>query len=197
MEKIKIKEEVSQNFVFAMQEIEEQGDIKNISRFLSSRQLNPSTFSKIKKGEGNYVTLDLIYYAVNDLGLNANHVFVKDGLKKESLTRDQINSPTIHGNDNTVIGQNGKLNIHGNSGSMGKITIAKEIVNQIENKQQKAELKRQMRQVASEIEALKKMVENYKKQIDDKDKEIATKNTLIETQVELIKMFKRDNERKK
>jgi hypothetical protein len=197
MEKARIKEEVSQNFVTAIQEMEDQGRIKNVSQFLSSLQLNHSTFSKIKKGEGNYVTLDLIYHAVNSIGLNANHVFAKDGLNQEPLLRDQINSPTIHGNGNTVIGQNGKLNIHGNSGTVGDITVAETIVNQIENKQQKAELKRHMRQVASEIEVLKKMLENYKKQIDDKDREIATKNTLIETQVELIKMFKKNNEKKK
>jgi hypothetical protein len=197
MEKAKIKEEVSQNFVTAIQEMEDQGRIKNVSQFLSSLQLNQSTFSKIKKGEGNYVTLDLIYHAVNTLGMNANHVFAKDGLNQESLLREQVNSPTVNGNNNTVVGLHGKLNINGNSGAIGDITVAEKVINQIENKQQKAELKRHMRQVASDIEALKKMLDNYKKQIDDKDKEIATKNTLIETQVELIKMFKKDNEKKK
>jgi hypothetical protein len=187
MEKSTIKEKVSSNFLYTLDELVGARKIKNLTEFINSAGSVKSTLSRIKNNEG-YVTLDLLYSAVNDFNVNANHIFVKDGLKNEELLRQNINSPTIHGNNNHVIGQNGKLNIHSNSGSIENITVAEKIINQIPDKKARAELNKHLESVKGEIADLKKMLEHYKQQLADKDKVIATKDELIETQKLVIQM---------
>lgn len=197
MERAAIKGVVSKNFIHALEELGQEGLIKTFNHFASEHQLDRSTISRIKRGEGSYVTVDLIYHAVNDLGLNANHIFAKDGLKKEELLRNNINSPTVNGDNNTIIGQHGKLNVNNNTGSIGDITIAEKIIQEIPNKKHQAALRKQMTGFSQQIEDLKKMVLGYEKQLHQKEKEIAYDKKHIETQEKLIKMYETGKTKKK
>lgn len=186
-EKTEIKSLVSQNFVGAMEEMTDEGIVKNSRQFSNRVKKDQSNFSKIKKGEGRYVTLDVIYEAVNNLGLNANFIFVKNGTTKEKLLRDGVvtNNNNISGNNNKV----SNITPVFQAPVSGNVSVAEKIVQGMPAKERK-EMKKYMNNVTNEILELKKTVDYYKKQLRDKEKQLQEKDKkLMETQERLIQVM--------
>lgn len=186
-EKTEIKTLVSQNFVGAMEEMAEEGIVKNSRQFSDKVKKDQSNFSKIKKGEGRYVTLDVIYEAVNNLGLNANFIFVENGTTKEKLLREGVvvNNNNVSGNNNKISNITpvfqGTVN--------GNVSVAEKIIHDLPPKQKK-ELKKHFNNVANEILDLKKTIDDCKKQLRAKEKELKEKDKkLMDTQEQLIKVM--------
>lgn len=188
VEKTEIKAMISKNFIGAMEKMSSDAIGKN-SQFSDSVKKDRSNFSKIKKGDGRYVTLDMVYEAVNILGLNANFIFVEDGETKEEILREGVvNNSNVSGNNNTVL--NGKNNNVVQGDNNGRIYNAEKIVQGMPAKERK-EMNKYMDNVAKEILDLKKTIAHYKKELREKDKK------LMATQEELIKQLKnQQNENK-
>ena len=193
--KTDIKAEVSKNFVSAMSSIPDF-DPEKINK-------DRSNFHRIGKEKGHYITIDALYEAVNNLGLNANYVFVEGGSKSENVMREGVvtNNNNVSGNHNKISNITpvfqGDVN--------GTVSIAEKIVNGMPVKDRK-EMKAYMNNMASEIEALKKTIDQCKKEIrtkerelkekdkelNDKQKEIEEKNAkLIQTHEKLIKLMEK------
>lgn len=200
-EKVEIKNLVSQNFVGAMDEMSEEGIVKNSRQFSSKVKKDQSNFSKIKKGEGRYVTLDVIYEAVNNLGLNANFIFVEDGPAKEKLLRDGVvnNNNNVSGSGNHVTNV---TPVFQGEVKGGNISIAQKIIQGLPPKDRK-EMKKYMENVANEVLALKKTIDECNKKIKEKEKVIQGKDEVIkekdkiimETQGQLIKVVMEKKEK--
>ncbi len=188
VEKTEIKAMISKNFIGAMEKMSSDAIGKN-SQFSDSVKKDRSNFSKIKKGDGRYVTIDMVYEAVNILGLNANFIFVEDGETKEEILREGVvNNSNVSGNNNTVL--NGKNNNVVQGDNNGRIYNAEKIVQGMPAKERK-EMNKYMDNVAKEILDLKKTIAHYKKELREKDKK------LMATQEELIKQLKnQQNENK-
>lgn len=183
----KIKSLVSRNFVDAMEEMSEEGIVKNPRQFSQKIKKDQSNFSKIKSGEGRYVTLDIIYEAVNKLGLNANFVFVENGTTKENLLRESVvtNNNNISGNNNKV--SNVAPVIQGPV--YGDISVAEKIIQGMPAKERK-EMKKYMSNVSNKIVELKKTIDFCEKELREKDKKLMEKDKrLMETQEKLIKLM--------
>jgi len=191
-EKSEVKTLISQNFVGAIDEMSSEGIVKNSRQFSDKVKSSQSNFSKIKKGEGRYITLDVIYEAVNNLGLNANFVFVEDGPKSEKLLREGVvvNNNNVSGNNNKI----SNITPVFQAPVTGNISIAEKIVHGMPAKEKK-EMKKYMENVANEILDFKKTVAYYKKKLNEKEKEIKEKDIelkeqnrrLLDTQDKLIK----------
>ncbi|MGE0566424.1 MAG: hypothetical protein AB7O73_00630 [Bacteroidia bacterium] len=186
-EKTEIKTLVSQNFVGAMEEMTEEGIVKNSRQFSNKVKKDQSNFSKIKKGEGRYVTLDVIYEAVNNLGLNANFIFVENGTTKEKLLREGVvtNNNNVSGNNNKISNITPVFQAPVN----GHVSVAEKIIQGMPAKDRK-EMRKHFDNMASEILDLKKTVDFYKKQLKGKEKELKEKDKkLMDTQEKLIKVI--------
>ena len=186
-EKSEIKTLVSKNFLGAMEVMEDEGIVKNFRQFSLKVKKQQSDFSRIKNGEGRYITIDTIYEAVNSLGLNANFLFVENGPKKESLLRDSVVT-----NNNNISGDNNKVsNITPvfQGAVSGNVSIAEKILQGMPPKERK-EMKKYMDNVANEILDLKKTADYYKKQLRDKEKQLQEKDKkLMDTQERLIQVI--------
>ncbi len=187
LEKTEIKARISKIFMGAMEKMSSE-DLVDNSKFSDSVKKDRSNFSKIKKGDGRYVTLDMVYEAVNVLGLNANFIFLEDGETKEELLREGvINNSTVSGNNNTVL--NGKNNNVVQGDNHGRIYNAEKIVQGMPARERK-EMNKYMDNVAKEILDFKKKITHYKKELKEKDKK------LMDTQEELIKQLKKQQNTK-
>lgn len=188
-EKKGVKTFVSQNFVGAMEEMSAEGIVKNSRQFSQQVKKDQSNFSKIKNGEGRYVTLDVIYEAVNNLGLNANFVFLEDGPKKENLLREGVvnNNNTISGNNNKVSNITPVIQ----APVTGNIHIAQRIVQGMPPKERR-EIKKHLDIVENELLDFKKTVDDYKRKLKEMDKRLIEKDKkLMEIQDKLIRVMER------
>lgn len=184
-EKSEIKTLVSQNFIGAMEEMAAEGIVKNSRQLSAKIKSNQSNFSKIKKGEGRYITLDSIYEAVNELGLNANFIFVEDGAKKEELLREGVVNNIVSGNNNKVTNVTPVF-----QGSVtGNISVAEKIIQDMPPKARR-EMKKHMDGIKNELADLKKTLDDCKRQLREKEKELKEKDKkLMNTQEQLIKLM--------
>ena len=191
---VSIKRMVSDRFFKTVLEAIEKDVVRNQREFAMRIDEDQAEFSKIKNpSENRYVDIEMLWKAVNLLGINANHILVEDGLKTEKLQREEttINGGTINGGQNNVlltgqaVANNGDVYY-----KVEKITQGmpakdrKEILKNIDDLQKKNT------QMTNEILDLKKTIDRYEREIG-KDKKI------IETQEKLIKFMESDKNQKK
>jgi hypothetical protein len=191
---VSIKRMVSDRFFKTVLEAIERDVVRNQREFAIRIDEDQAEFSKIKNpSENRYVDIEMLWKAVNMLGINANHILAEDGLKTEKLQREEttINGGTINGGQNNVlltgqaVANNGDVYY-----KVEKITQGmpakerKEILKNFDDLQKKNE------QMTNEILDLKKTIDRYEREIG-KDKKI------IETQEKLIKFMELDKNQKK
>lgn len=191
---VSIKRMVSERFFKTVLEAIEKDVVRNQREFAMRIDEDQAEFSKIKNpSENRYVDIEMLWKAVNMLGINANHILAEDGLKTEKLQREEttINGGTINGGQNNVlltgqaVANNGDVYY-----KVEKITQGipakdrKEILKNID------ELQKKNIQMTNEILDLKKTIDRYEREIG-KDKKI------IETQEKLIKFMESDKSQKK
>ncbi|MES2140798.1 MAG: hypothetical protein V4511_13905 [Bacteroidota bacterium] len=191
---VSIKRMVSDRFFKTVLEAIEKDVVRNQREFAMRIDEDQAEFSKIKNpSENRYVDIEMLWKAVNMLGINANHILAEDGLKAEKLQREEttINGGTINGGQNNVlltgqaVANNGDVYY-----KVEKITQGmpakdrKEILKNFDDLQKKNE------QMTNEILDLKKTIDRYEREIG-KDKKI------IETQEKLIKFMESDKNQKK
>ena len=191
---VSIKRMVSDRFFKTVLEAIERDVVRNQREFAMRIDEDQAEFSKIKNpSENRYVDIEMLWKAVNMLGINANHILAEDGLKTEKLQREEttINGGTINGGQNNVlltgqaVANNGDVYY-----KVEKITQGmpakdrKEILKNFDDLQKKNE------QMTNEILDLKKTIDRYEREIG-KDKKI------IETQEKLIKFMESDKNQKK
>lgn len=191
---VSIKRMVSERFFKTVLEAIEKDVVRNQREFAMRIDEDQAEFSKIKNpSENRYVDIEMLWKAVNMLGINANHILAEDGLKTEKLQREEttINGGTINGGQNNVlltgqaVANNGDVYY-----KVEKITQGmpakdrKEILKNIDDLQKKNT------QMANEMLDLKKTIDRYEREIG-KDKKI------IETQEKLIKFMESDKNQKK
>lgn len=191
---VSIKRMVSDRFFKTVLEAIEKDVVRNQREFAMRIDEDQAEFSKIKNpSENRYVDIEMLWKAVNMLGINANHILAEDGLKTEKLQREEttINGGTINGGQNNVlltgqaVANNGDVYY-----KVEKITQGmpakdrKEILKNIDDLQKKNT------QMTNEILDLKKTIDRYEREIG-KDKKI------IETQEKLIKFMESDKNQKK
>jgi uncharacterized protein YfbU (UPF0304 family) len=191
---VSIKRMVSDRFFKTVLEAIERDVVRNQREFAMRIDEDQAEFSKIKNpSENRYVDIEMLWKAVNMLGINANHILAEDGLKTEKLQREEttINGGTINGGQNNVlltgqaVANNGDVYY-----KVEKITQGmpakerKEILKNFDDLQKKNE------QMTNEILDLKKTIDRYEREIG-KDKKI------IETQEKLIKFMELDKNQKK
>lgn len=191
---VSIKRMVSDRFFKTVLEAIEKDVVRNQREFAMRIDEDQAEFSKIKNpSENRYVDIEMLWKAVNMLGINANHILAEDGLKTEKLQREEttINGGTINGGQNNVlltgqaVANNGDVYY-----KVEKITQGmpakdrKEILKNID------ELQKKNVQMTNEILDLKKTIDRYEREIG-KDKKI------IETQEKLIKLMESDKSQRK
>ncbi|MES2394607.1 MAG: hypothetical protein V4549_01310 [Bacteroidota bacterium] len=190
---VSIKREISDRFFKMVTEAIEKDLVKNQREFAIRIDEDQAEFSKIKNpSENRYVDIEMLWKAVNVLGINANHLLVKDGLKSEKLQREGINitGGTINGGQNNVlltgqaVANNGDVYY-----KVEKITQGvpakerKEILKNIDD------IQKRNTQMANEIMDLKKTADRY-------EREIAKDKKIIEMQEKLIKFMESDKNQK-
>lgn len=191
---VSIKRMVSDRFFKTVLEAIEKDVVRNQREFAMRIDEDQAEFSKIKNpSENRYVDIEMLWKAVNLLGINANHILVEDGLKTEKLQREEttINGGTINGGQNNVlltgqaVANNGDVYY-----KVEKITQGvpakerKEILKNIDD------IQKRNTQMANEIMDLKKTVDRY-------EREIAKDKKIIEMQEKLIKFMESDKNQKK
>lgn len=191
---VSIKRMVSERFFKTVLVAIEKDVVRNQREFAMRIDEDQAEFSKIKNpSENRYVDIEMLWKAVNMLGINANHILAEDGLKTEKLQREEttINGGTINGGQNNVlltgqaVANNGDVYY-----KVEKITQGmpekdrKEILKNID------ELQKKNVQMTNEILDLKKTIDRYEREIG-KDKKI------IETQEKLIKLMESDKSQRK
>lgn len=191
---VSIKRVVSDRFFKMVAEAIEKDVVRNQREFAMRIDEDQAEFSKIKNpSENRYVDIEMLWKAVNLLGINANHILVEDGLKTEKLQREEttINGGTINGGQNNVlltgqaVANNGDVYY-----KVEKITQGipakerKEILKNFDD------LQKRNTDLVNNMEDLKKTIDRYEREIE-KDKKI------IETQEKLIKFMESDKNQKK
>ncbi len=191
---VSIKREISDRFFKMVAEAIEKDLVKNQREFAIRIDEDQAEFSKIKNpSENRYVDIEMLWKAVNVLGINANHLLVEDGLKSEKLQREGVNitGGTINGGQNNVVltGQavanNGDVYY-----KVEKITQRmpakdrQEILKNFDN------LQKRNTAMANEMMDLKKTADRY-------EREIAKDKKIIEMQEKLIKFMESDKNQKK
>ncbi|MDO9184504.1 MAG: hypothetical protein Q7W13_00720 [Bacteroidia bacterium] len=191
---VSIKRVVSDRFFKMVAEAIEKDVVRNQREFAMRIDEDQAEFSKIKNpSENRYVDIEMLWKAVNLLGINANHILVEDGLKTEKLQREEttINGGTINGGQNNVlltgqaVANNGDVYY-----KVEKITQGvpakerKEILKNIDD------IQKRNTQMANEIMDLKKTADRY-------EREIAKDKKIIEMQEKLIKFMESDKNQKK
>ncbi len=191
---VSIKRMVSERFFKMVAEAIEKEVVKNQREFALRINEDQAEFSKIKNpSENRYVDIEMLWKAVNILGINANHILVEDGLKSENLQRDRIviNGGTIHGGQNNVVltgeavANNGDVYY-----KVEKITQKFPAKDRNEILKNFEDMQKQNTYVTNQMEDLKKTIDRYEREIE-KDKKI------IEAQEKLIKLMESDKNSKK
>lgn len=196
-----IKRMVSDRFFKMVAEAIEKEVVKNQREFALKINEDQAEFSKIKNpSENRYVDIEMLWKAVNILGINANHILVEDGLKSEKLQRERtiINGGTINGGQNNVVltgeavANNGDVyykveKIAQRMSSKDRKDILK---NFDDLQKQNVVISQQNTDMAQEIEDLKKTIDRY-------EREIAKDKKIIETQEKVIKLMESDKSQKK
>lgn len=158
--------------------------IVNESELAKYLKLGRARFSQMR-GEGNaFVTIEMVAKMVNELGLNANIIFVLDNdeREKEELIRDNVTiNSSGSGVTNNVVNSKGNKFINGpvvNGTNSGTINTAEKIIQGLPasvRKELKAELAKIQTQnlaMSGEIEVLKKSRDQYRKDLNKKEKEL-------------------------
>lgn len=191
---VSIKRMVSERFFKMVAEAIEKEVVKNQREFALRINEDQAEFSKIKNpSENRYVDIEMLWKAVNILGINANHILVEDGLKSENLQRDRtvINGGTIHGGQNNVVltgeavANNGDVYY-----KVEKITQKIPAKDRNEILKNFEDIQKRNTYLTNEMEDLKKTIDRYEREIE-KDKKI------IEAQDKLIKFMESDKNPKK
>ncbi len=191
---VSIKRMVSNRFFKTVLEAIEKDVVRNQREFAMRIDEDQAEFSKIKNSsENRYVDIEMLWKAVNMLGINANHILAEDGLKTDKLQREEttINGGTINGGQNNVlltgqaVANNGDVYY-----KVEKITQGMPAKERKEILKNFDDLQKQNIQMTNEILDLKKTIDRYEREIG-KDKKI------IETQEKLIKFMELDKNQKK
>lgn len=147
-------------------------------------KINLTKFSQMRGAKNIFVTIEMVTKMVNDLGLNANTIFVldKEEHKSEKLLRDNITiNSSGSGVANNVVNSDGNKFINGpviNGNNTGTINNAEKIIQGLPasvRKELKAELAKIQTQniaMSDEIEALKKSRDQFRKDLSKKEKEL-------------------------
>lgn len=174
-----IKRIVSDQFIKTVKQAVGVGIVKNEREFALRIQELQKEFSAIKHGDNRFVDIDMLFRAVNELGINGNHFLVKDGDKTEKLQREgvQINGGTVSGNNNVVltgqaVSQNGDVYLN-----------IEKLIQGLPSKERKAILEK-IGGLNDELADLKKTIARY-------ERELKTNKKIIETQEKLIKMMEK------
>lgn len=190
---VSIKRMVSDRFFKTVLEAIEKDVVRNQREFAMRIDEDQAEFSKIKNpSENRYVDIEMLWKAVNMLGINANHILAEDGLKTEKLQREEttINGGTINGGQNNVlltgqaVANNGDVYY-----KVEKITQGMPAKDRKEILKNFDDLQKKNTQMTNEILDLKKTIDRYEREIG-KDKKI------IETQEKLIKFMELDKNQK-
>lgn len=170
-----IKRQISDKFIQAMDEMIALGIVKNPREFAARIYERQEEISRIKKTDGKrYVDIDMMFHAVNELGMNANHWLVKGGDKTEPLQRKgvKIKGGTVNGNHNVVLtGQ-----AVSNSGDV--YFNVEKLIQSLPGKDKKAILEKigsleaQTVGMNNVIEDLKKTIDRYERELESRDKHI-------------------------
>ncbi|MGQ0827871.1 MAG: hypothetical protein ACT4ON_05710 [Bacteroidota bacterium] len=191
---VSIKRMVSERFFKMVAEAIEKEVVKNQREFALRINEDQAEFSKIKNpSENRYVDIEMLWKAVNILGINANHILVEDGLKSENLQRDGtvINGGTIHGGQNNVVltgeavANNGDVYY-----KVEKITQKIPAKDRNEILKNFEDMQKRNTYLTNQMEDLKKTIDRYEREMD-KDKKI------IEAQEKLIKLMESGKSQKK
>lgn len=191
---VSIKRMVSDRFFKTVLEAIEKDVVRNQREFAMRIDEDQAEFSKIKNpSENRYVDIEMLWKAVNMLGINANHILAEDGLKTEKLQREEttINGGTINGGQNNVlltgqaVANNGDVYY-----KVEKITQGMPAKDRKEILKNFDDLQKKNTQMANEMLDLKKTIDRYEREIG-KDKKI------IEMQEKLIKFMESEKNQKK
>lgn len=191
-----IKRIVSDRFFKMVTEAIDKDIVKNHRDFALRINEDQAEFSKIKNPSGTrYVDIEMLWKAVNVLGINANHILVENGLETEKLQRENvtINGGSIHGGQNNVV-LNGQAVAH-NGDVYFKV---EKIANRMSAKDRKDLLKnfdslqKQNTVMSEQNNKMAKEIEDLKKTIDRYEREIAKDKKIIETQEKVIKLMETD-----
>lgn len=191
---VSIKRMVSERFFKMVAEAIEKEVVKNQREFALRINEDQAEFSKIKNpSENRYVDIEMLWKAVNILGINANHILVEDGLKSENLQRERtvINGGTIHGGQNNVVltgeavANNGDVYY-----KVEKITQKIPAKDRNEILKNFEDMQKRNTYLTNQMEDLKKTIDRYEREMD-KDKKI------IEAQEKLIKLMESGKSQKK
>lgn len=187
-----IKKIVSEQFFRTVEQAIQDGVVKNQRDFALRIQEEQAEFSKIKSpGSNRYVDIEMLFKAVNTLGLNANHILVDGGDKTEKLQRErvQINGGTAHGNHNIIMtGQ-----AVSNSGDV--YFNVEKLIQSLPGKDKKAILEK-IGKLELQNTGLNGQIEDLKKTIDRYEREIEKDRKIIEAQDKLIKMMESTSKKK-
>lgn len=174
-----IKRIVSDQFIKTVKQAVGVGIVKNEREFALRIQELQKEFSAIKHGDNRFVDIDMLFRAVNELGINGNHFLVKDGDKTEKLQREgvQVNGGTVSGNNNVVltgqaVSQNGDVYLN-----------IEKLIQGLPSKERKA--------ILDKIGGLNDELADLKKTIARYERELKTNKKIIETQEKLIKMMEK------
>lgn len=190
---LSIKRIVSEQFFKTVQHAVSAGLVKNQKEFATLIKEQQTEFSRIKNPDENrYVDVEMLYNAVNILGINANHVLVDGGDKTEKLQREGviINGSNVKGNNNVVLTGQAVSN-----GGDVYYNVEK-LIQSLPAKDKNAILKK-IANLETQNTGLNTQIEDLKKTIDRYEREIEKDKMIIEAQEKIIKLMEGSGKGKK
>jgi hypothetical protein len=190
-DKSKKKLLVTERVLSALDQMVDLGVDKNHTKIAMRIGLDYKNRSRYKNGE-RIIGPDVIYEAVNELGLNPKYIFLEDGPTTEKLMLE--NSIHIAGNvgDNNVITNEHNANkpvVTGNSigGNLTIVHSLEKLINEVPP-DLRDKIHEHINHMAGEIAGLKKIVDEHKKELVEKKEElIEYKKELVENRKDLRK----------
>lgn len=188
-----IKKIVSDRFFKMVSESIDKDIVKNQRDFALKINEDQAEFSKIKNpSENRYVDVEMLWKAVNILGINANHILVENGAETEKLQREgvTINGGTIHSGQNNVVLTGQAVANHGDV-----YYKVEKIAHRMPAKDRKDilknfnDLQKQNTVISEQNNDMAKEIEDLKKTIDRYEREIAKDKKIIEAQEKVIKLM--------
>lgn len=166
---------INQRFIGAIEKMVELKIEKNQTRLDQKIGFDYKNRGRYKSGQA-FIQNDVIYNAVNELGLDPRYIFMKDGPETESLMLEgSIHIAGNVGNNNTITNEHNAnrptINVHGTVGSLSVVHTLEKLISDVP-----PELKEQLfthfNFVTKEMEILKKMADQAEKSLVEKKEEL-------------------------
>ena len=174
---------INQRFIEAIEKMVELKVEKNQTRLDQKIGFDYKNRGRYKSGQA-FIQNDVIYNAVNELGLNANYLFMQDGPDKESLLLEGsvLNVAGNVGDNNTLIAHEQSANkptIH--VGNLNVVHTLERLISDMPPEIQE-KLLTHFNYMGKEMETLKKTADRHEKElIEKKDELVEAKRALVES----------------